>query len=193
MSNGLRAESEVRMSPSIELSRCTRLRLPAIGRVSALGLLALAGCAQMPIGPTVQAMPPPYKPFEVFAAEDRACRDWAAHSSGSAPVDAAAQDFAGATVAGTVIGAAVGGLAGGQSGAGVGAAFGMLTGAAVGADQSYYRAYGAQGRYDMAYQQCMYAKGNGLPGYSSYRYGYGGTAPAVPLPPAGVQPPPATR
>lgn len=179
------------MSMSIELPPSARFRLPAIRRVSVLGLLALAGCAQMPIGPTVQATPAPYKPFDVFAAEDSACRDWAAHTSGSAPVDAAAQDFVGATVAGTVIGAAVGGLAGGQSGAGVGAAFGMLTGAAVGADQSYYRAYGAQGRYDMAYQQCMYAKGNGLPGYYPYRYG--ATAPVVPLPPAGVQPPPAAR
>jgi uncharacterized protein YcfJ len=154
------------------------------------GLLALAGCAQMPVGPTVQAMPAPYKPFDVFAAEDRACRDWAAHSTGSSP-DAAAQDFVGSSVAGTVIGAAIGGLAGGQNGAGVGAAFGLATGAAIGADQSYYRAYGAQGRYDMAYQQCMYAKGNSLPGYYSYRYG--ATARPVPLPPPGVQPPPAAR
>jgi hypothetical protein len=178
------------MGPSIEFPRSARVLRPAIGRISALALLALAGCAPMPIGPTVQATPAPYKPYEVFAAEDRACREWAAQSSGAAP-NAAAQDFVGATAAGTVIGAAVGGLAGGQSGAGVGAAFGMLTGAAVGADQGYYRAYGAQGRYDMAYQQCMYAKGNGLPGYYSYRYG--GTVPVVPLPPAGIQPPPVTR
>lgn len=178
------------MSLSIELPASARLGLPAIRRVSVLGLLALAGCAQMPVGPTVQATPPLYKPFDVFAAEETACRDWAAHASGSAP-DAAAQDFVGATAAGTVIGAVVGGLAGGQNGAGVGAAFGLLTGAAVGSNQSYYRAYGAQGHYDMAYQQCMYAKGNGLPGYHSYRYG--ATAPAVPLPPAGVQPPPAAR
>src|SRR5262245_18257796 len=142
-----------------------------MGRIATLGLLALAGCGQMPIGPTVQAVPAPYKPYEVFAAEERACRDWAAQASGAAPVNAATQDFVGATAAATVIGAEVGGMAGGQSGAGVGAAFGMLTGAAVGADQSYFRAYGAQGRYDMAYQQCMYAKGNGLPCYYSYRYG----------------------
>jgi hypothetical protein len=166
--------------------------MSALGWPFSLGLLALAGCAQMPVGPTVPAAPAPYKPFEVFAAEDRACRDWAAQASGAAPVNSAAQDFAGSAIAGTAIGAAVGGLAGGQSGAGVGAAFGMLTGAAVGADQSYYRAYGAQGRYDMAYQQCMYAKGNRTPGYHSFRYGYG-PAPVPPPPPAGVQPPPAMR
>ena len=41
-----------------------------------------------------------------------------------------------------------------------------------------------QSRYDIAYSQCMYAKGNVIPG---------GVAPAprVPLPPPGTPPPPA--
>ena len=41
-------------------------------------LLALLwGCATMPTGPTVQVMPAPGKPFEVFMAEDGLCRQWA--------------------------------------------------------------------------------------------------------------------
>ncbi len=160
----------------------------------AVGVLLLAGCAQMPTGPTVAVMPGPYKPFDVFVAEDRMCRDWAASSSGSAQGDAASQRMAGATVTGVVVGAAIGALGGGShSAAGVGAAIGGVTGAAVGSEQSSQTAYGAQRRYDIAYQQCMYAKGNQLPGArmaANYRTA---PAPVPPAPPAGIQPPPRPR
>ena len=63
---------------------------------AAAGLLALAGCAEMPVGPTVTVMPGPNKPFEVFVADDRLCRDWALSSSGGQGSDAAAQRFASA-------------------------------------------------------------------------------------------------
>ena len=159
------------------------------GGLALIALIALAGCAQMPTGPTVAVMPGPYKPFDVFVAEDRVCRDWAASSIGVAP-DAATQRFVGSTVAGTAIGAAVGALAGGHSGAGAGAAVGMVGGAAVGADQSYYTAFDAQRGYDIAYQQCMYAKGNQLPGSHAARHR---AAAAPPLPPAGIQPAPPVR
>jgi hypothetical protein len=157
------------------------------------GLLGLAGCAEMPVGPTVTVMPGPNKPFEVFVADDRLCRDWALSSSGGQGSDAAAQRFAGATAAGVVLGAAAGALAGGgHAGAGVGAAVGGVTGAAIGSDQSNRTAYGAQRRYDIAYQQCMYAKGNQLPGtqYAGYRSAPAPVPPAPPRPPAGIQPPP---
>ena len=42
-----------------------------------LALALLGGCATMPTGPTVAAMPGPGKPFEVFQADDYACRQWA--------------------------------------------------------------------------------------------------------------------
>jgi uncharacterized protein YcfJ len=164
---------------------------------SALGLLALAGCAPMPVGPTVAVMPGPHKPFEVFVADDRLCRDWAVSSSaGPQGNDAAAASFAGATATGVVLGAAAGALAGGHSGAGVGAAIGGMTGAAVGSNQSVYTAGSAQHRYDIAYQQCMYAKGNQLPGVryaSGYRSAPAPVPPAPAGPPAGIQPPPPVR
>ncbi|HET7792941.1 MAG TPA: hypothetical protein VFL64_06115 [Rhizobacter sp.] len=161
------------------------------------GLLALAGCAQMPTGPTVTVMPGPYKPFEVFVADDRLCRDWAVQSTGGPNNDASAQAFAGATATGALIGAAAGAAFGGSSGAGVGAAFGGMTGAAVGSGQSSYTAYNAQQRYDIAYQQCMYAKGNQIPGrYATthqYRTAPAPVPPAPQQPPAGIQPPPPVR
>ena len=48
----------------------------------------------------------------------------------------------------------------------------------------------AQRRYDIAYQQCMYAKGNQLPG-SAYRYRATPLPPqAYPYPPPPPPPPP---
>jgi hypothetical protein len=163
---------------------------------SAAALLGLAGCAQMPSSPSVHVMPGPNKPFEVFIADDKLCRDWAHSRIGGPGSEAAAQRFAAATATGVVLGAAAGALIGGNhTGAGVGAAVGGMTGAAVGADQSAYTAGSAQRRYDIAYQQCMYAKGNQVPGvgYAGYRSAPAPVPAAPPRPPAGIQPPPPVR
>ncbi len=53
---------------------------------------------------------------------------------------------------------------------------GMVAGTAICAGQASLSGGEAQRRYDIAYQQCMYAKGNQLPG-NAYRYR------ATPLPP----------
>ena len=126
--------------------------------------LLVAGCAQMPVGPSIAVMPSPSKPFEVFMADDAACRDWAARGIGAMPQDATTQAFLGSALTGAAIGAAVGGIAGGHQGAGTGAAIGTAAGAMAGANQSAYIGYDAQRRYDIAYSQCMYAKGNQVPG-----------------------------
>jgi hypothetical protein len=171
------------------------LRSPA-WPLAALALASLMGCAQMPTGPTAHVMPGPNKPFEVFVADDKLCRDWAHSRVGGPGSDAAAQRFAAATATGVVLGAAAGALIGGSHGsAGVGAAVGGMTGAAVGSDQSQYTAGTAQRRYDIAYQQCMYAKGNQVPGvaYAGYRSAPAPVPPAPPRPPAGIQPPPPAR
>lgn len=133
----------------------------------------LAACVQMPAGPTVAAMPAPNKPFEAFVQDDQLCRNWAASASrgGREPGDA----LLASTVTGTLIGAAAGALTGDRHGAGAGAAFGTMAGAGYGSEQSAATAYSAQRRYDIAYQQCMYAKGNVIPGYNPY--------PAPPMPP----------
>ena len=151
--------------------RAVRVALPA------LAVVALVGCAQMPTGPSVSVMPAPYKPFDVFMQEDELCRGWAAHSIGIPGNDDAASAFLGSTAVGAAIGTLAGAAAGGDRGAGTGAAAGAAVGAVVGANQSVGAAWSAQRRYDIAYQQCMYAKGNQVPAYT-YR-----ALPPVPAPP----------
>lgn len=123
----------------------------------------LAGCAPMPpTAPTVTVMPPPNKPFEAFVQDDQVCRNWAGASTRSR--DANSQ-MAASTVTGAAIGAVAGALMDGSHGAGVGAGVGTLAGAGVGSEQGNMSAWSAQRSYDIAYQQCMYARGNVIPGY----------------------------
>jgi hypothetical protein len=92
-----------------------------------LAVMALNSCATIPKGPSIVAQPGPGKPFEVFQADDAACRQWASQQRGA-----------------------------------------------------------SQNQYDYAYQQCMYAKGNQMPGLSPP----GRTAPPLPPPPPGFTPGP---
>lgn len=126
--------------------------------------VALVGCATAPTGPRIAVMPAPGKPFEVFVAEDNLCRSYAAQSTGQSRDQAATQNFAGAAAAGTAIGATAGAMSGGHGSAGGGAATGLVLGSVVGAGQSANASEDAQRRYDIAYAQCMYAKGNQIPG-----------------------------
>ncbi len=141
-------------------------------KVFASSLLAafLAGCASAPTGPRVAVMPAPGKPFEVFVAEDRLCRSYAEQSIGQTRNQAAAENFAGAAAVGTAVGAAAGSLSGGQGSTGAGAATGLVVGSMVGAGESASASGDAQRRYDIAYEQCMYAKGNQIPGAPQPRY-----------------------
>lgn len=150
----------------------------------AAAALLLGACAEMPTGPSIAVMPGPNKPFEVFMQEDELCRGWAAHRIGIPGHDAAAEKFLASTIAGAAIGAIAGGVAGGDRGAGAGAAIGTVVGAAAGSDQANVVAGGAQRRYDIAYEQCMYAKGNVVPVHAYGRYYY--YAP----PAASIAPPP---
>lgn len=127
-----------------------------------MGLLT-AGCATIPTGPLVRVMPAPNKPFEVFAREQSACERYASDQvSGGA--QAANNRALGAAALGAVLGLGAGAATGSGHAATVGAATGGAIGAAVGADQSSYAGYSLQRRYDIAYSQCMYAKGNYVPG-----------------------------
>lgn len=132
--------------------------------------LVLAGCATAPSGPRVAVMPAPGKPFEVFVAEDKYCRNYAEQSIGQPRDEAAAQNFAGAAAVGTAVGATAGALSGGHHSTGSGAATGLVVGSVVGAGQSANATQDAQRRYDIAYQQCMYAKGNQIPGAPQQPY-----------------------
>jgi len=151
-----------------------------------LALLVMGGCATMPTGPSVMVLPPPGKPFEVFQEEDALCRQWAAQQIGQSPQETANQSTAAGAVAGTIIGAGLGAAIGSASGdvgsgAAIGAASGLIVGTSAGASSGRVYGWEAQRRYDIAYQQCMYAKGNQIPGAVTR------TRPARRMPP----PPPA--
>jgi len=155
-----------------------------------IGAVALTGCATAPEGPTVRVMPAPGKPFEVFVADDQYCRSYASQSTGNS-TEATNSAAVGSAVVGTAVGAAAGALIGGNSqGAGVGAGMGLLMGSAAGANQSGRGGYSLQRRYDIAYEQCMYAKGNLLPGQSIPYNNRLPPPPPPPPPPPGMPPPP---
>jgi len=144
--------------------------------------LLLAGCASAPNGPRVAVMPTPGKPFEVFAVEEKTCRDYAEQSISQSRDDSAAKNFVGAAVVGTAIGAAAGALSNSGHGGG-GAGAGLVVGSMIGSGEGSNASHDAQRRYDIAYEQCMYAKGNQIPGYAP--------PPAYTPPPAPASVPPA--
>jgi hypothetical protein len=130
------------------------------------------------------------KPFEVFQVEDATCRQWATQQVGGSPNEAANRNTAVGAAVGTAVGAGLGAAVGaisGHAGTGavIGATGGLLGGAAVGSDRGNAYGWEAQRRYDVAYQQCMYAKGNQIPGVAPQR----GTT-RQPLPPPPPPPPP---
>jgi predicted lipid-binding transport protein (Tim44 family) len=167
-------------------------------------LVALSACATVPLGPSVRVLPGPWKPFEVFQADDAACRQWAAQQTGISPDEAVGGTLAGGAAIGTLLGAGLGAAIGSTSGnagagAAIGAASGLLAGTAIATDPAYAAGYAAQRRYDNAYLQCMYAKGNQIPGavHPSGRQAYPPPppppdfTPGAPVPPrAGPYPPP---
>lgn len=86
--------------------------------------------------------------------------------------------------AGTLIGAVAGAALGGRQGAAIGAGTGLMLGSMQGAEVSQSSSYGLQRRYDIGYQQCMYAKGNSVPSVSQTRILYRTVySPNMPPPP----------
>jgi hypothetical protein len=159
------------------------------GLLISLVLVALGGCATMPSGPTITVLPGPGKPFEAFQADDYACRQWAEQQIGGAsPSETANQNLATGAVLGTAIGAGLGAAIGSASGnagtgAAIGAGAGLLGGTSIASGPAYASEYHLQRRYDVAYQQCMYAKGNQIPGVA--RRPARAYAPPPPPPPPG--------
>ena len=137
------------------------------------------------------------KSFDEFRHDEHDCRGYAAYQSGAQNAERAASDTTvNSAAAGALIGAAAGAALGGNGHAAVGgAALGTATGAMVGSGSAAQGTYTVQRRYDNAFTQCMYAKGNKVPmavaprttRASSYRQA---TPPPPPPPPAGTPPPP---
>lgn len=154
-------------------------------------IMVLGGCATMPTGPTARVMPGPGKPFEVFMADDGVCRQWAQQQvGGTSPSQTANENLATGAVIGTVLGAGLGALIGSTTGnvgagAAIGAGAGLLGGSSIGGNAGAASEYHLQRRYDIAYQQCMYSKGNQIPGVVRQRAR--AYTPPPPGPPAKAQ------
>ena len=127
-------------------------------------LLLLEACASQPLGPTVAVMPAPNKPFEVFQSDQGLCKQYAAGEVQGGAQQANDRQVGTAAVT-TLLGAGLGAALGGGRGAAIGAGAGILGGTAAGAGPSGQAQYSLQRRYDQAYTQCMYARGNQIPGY----------------------------
>lgn len=148
--------------------RLRTYRHTALASVLAPALL-LAACAQTPMGPTVQVLPAQGKSFEQFQYEQAGCRQYAEQTVAGQSQNAN-QQAAGTAAIGTLLGAALGagiGAAAGNAGTGaaIGAGAGLAGGAGLGASNSSRTQRSIQDQYNNAYAQCMYAKGNLVPGY----------------------------
>jgi hypothetical protein len=160
-------------------------------------LVLLSACTTMPIGPNVMVLPGAGKPFDQFQVDDVVCRQFAHLQLGGVPPGQASTQatLSGAAI-GTLIGAGVGAAIGAAAdrpevGAAVGAGTGLLTGTAAGAESGATAAGARQWRYDVAYVQCMYAKGNQVPGVVSVRqvrFGPPPPPPPAPSPPSDALP-----
>lgn len=149
--------------------------------VLVLGTLLLGACAAAPPpGPSVMVLPGKDKSFAAFQQDDALCRQFASQRIGyGSPAEAANQSAINSAAAGTVLGAAAGAAIGAAvgnpaAGAAIGAGSGLLFGGAAGANAASLSAGTLQNLYDMAYVQCMYAKGEDvphtLPGNASYAF-----------------------
>lgn len=162
-----------------------------IAAVAAFAALA-AGCVSMPTGPSLMALPGTGRTFDEFRADDYVCRQYAYDQVGGNTAQRASEDAGVKSAAlGTLLGAAVGAAANGGHGAAVGAGVGLGMGGLVGTGAAESSGYGAQGRYDNAYIQCMYAKGHRVPVSGRFTYLPSPRAATPPPPPsASVAPPP---
>jgi hypothetical protein len=147
----------------------------------------LMGCASTPLGPSVQAMPGPGKTFDAFQSDNNSCKAFASDQV-RGQADAANQRAAGTVALTTVLGAGLGAAVGGSvgdaaNGAAIGAAGGAATGSVYGAGNAANDQAMIQQQYDNAFSQCMYAKGEQVPGF----------APVVAAAPAGPAPDPLVR
>ena len=131
-------------------------------------LASLTACVSAPTGPTIAVMPREGKPFEVFQQEDQVCRQFAANAVKDTS-DAAFKEGVTSAALAAALGAAAGAVIGGGShtGVGTGAGVGLLGGSAIGAMNASGKQNQAQTQYNIAYQQCMYSKGNQVPSYAT--------------------------
>jgi len=161
-------------------------------RTLSLSALALLGaCATLPSGPAVMVLPGTGKSFTQFRADDFDCRQFAGTQVGATTANQAAADSGVKSAAvGALVGAAAGAAIDGGRGAGVGAGTGLAVGTLAGTGAAASSAYDLQQRYDIAYIQCMYARGHKVPVTGSFTSSNPAAPYSPPPPPAGMPPPP---
>ena len=162
--------------------RALRLSIAALTPV-----LLLSACAAEPLGPTIPVMPAPNKPFDLFQGDQALCKQYASNEIQGGAQQANNRQV-GTAVIGTLLGAGLGAAIGGGQGAAIGAGAGALGGTAVGAGPAQGAQASLQQRYNLAYAQCMYSRGNQVPGFAP-----AGAPPPPPPPgyaPPGAPPPP---
>lgn len=147
-----------------------KTRLAALAAVSAL--VMLEGCVTQPYGPTVPVMPGPNTSLSQFQRDDAECQDYADSRVAGRAHQANNRSVTDAILA-TALGAGLGAAFGGSNGAAVGAASGAVVGTAIGSNDARYSQASLQGRYNLAYAQCMKAKGHQVPEYGDEGPGYG--------------------
>jgi hypothetical protein len=177
-----------------------------VGVLGAAGIALLAGCATVPTGPAINALPGSRMTAEQYYADDAACRARAqsffAPNAAQPANDAAALNVVGGTLLGAAVGALIGAAVGDAgAGAAIGAGTGMLGGSAAAANVSGYSSQQMQAIYDREYLQCMFARGHQVPGRAVVQrpappaYGYAPPSTVAPpggYPPAGTSPPAGT-
>ena len=156
-------------------------------RVSPLvALLMLGACTTIPTGPSVLVMPGTGKSFDEFRGDDADCRQFALGQVGGATAnETVVESGVKSAAVGATVGVLAGAAMGGRQGAGVGAGIGLLAGSAAGAGAGQASGYRLQRRYDNAYIQCMYAKGDRVPVSGRMTSGPAQAA-SPPPPPPGV-------
>ena len=156
--------------------------------------LLLTGCMALPTGPSMSALPGTGKGFDQFRTDDESCRHYAYDTiGGRTPSQSQGDTVAKSGVAGAVIGAIIGGAVNGGHGAAVGAGLGVAAGTLAGVGAGDAVGYEAQGRYDAAYRQCMYARGHRVPTNARYTPYYGPPGYPPPAARSSYPPPPPAR
>lgn len=155
--------------------------------VSVLATLALLGaCVSAPTGPKVGIAPGPGKSADEFRNDHAACMSFAQQQMGNAQQQLASQQAGGALLGGA-LGAGIGAAVGSEQGGGkrdehrrrqaqhnsgntgkdalIGGLAGALTGLAAGTASASATQANMQRQYDLVYAQCMYGRGNVVPGF----------------------------
>ena len=133
-----------------------KIRMAALAAISTATLLA--GCASQPLGPTVPVMPAQGKSMDAFQRDEDYCEQYA-DGRATGRLKQANDDELKRGVIGAALGAGLGALAGNTKGAVAGGIIGGLIGSSSEAGYDQHR---VQRTYDIAYAQCMEAKGNNV-------------------------------